>query len=732
MNNRKYFIIILFLFPLFSSFNITPISTHSGDTVNAPIKTTDPIIDGIFNILTEWNDAVVIHWTVPFEVYAYVKFNETYLYICADAIGDTVSNMFDYVMFVFDTDHDGNPTPDHDDEFLMYALPAFLHLIDDSNPGYAPLIHCDFTSHAGLIGAIGFGASPNSGTNHEIYEIQIPLDLLNVSSGDTLGFGIYVYNWDTSVASVWPSGFVSGVFTTYSDLILPDLPSEELLISDITQAPSTPSSDDIVEITANITCMNEVVNASVWYSVDGGGWNQRIMNLIAGTTQDGMWKGIIPPNPLNSSIIYFIEASNNVSITIKEGPFNYTVTETDPPEFINISQIPTLPIDTDIVRVNVSLKDASGVDSAQLIYQINSSGGWNIINLTLLQGTFYDGIWNGTIPAFNNGTIIQYYINVTDIVNNNLVNPDGAPVNIYGYIVGGTDNDAPPIISKDFFPSNPAYHDNVTITAVVNVSTEISGLKNLTLCYVTNEQSLNYKLMVYSNLISVNLLNYSITLPSFSYYDTINFNVTSYDIVGNSFSTNTSNFTIDDLDSPEIITLSQNPVRPDISEDVQINITIHEPNLASGVKNATLYYEVEELTFISIKSPHPVPDLYSYTWNISVPEGIIQTLYFENISLEDGFDYLYIYNGSYGFLDSVTGDVNRYSVQINDDTARIQIRTDMAIKSWGFYLSMIKVWYNITTVPLTLISGNEFDGIWNSIIPAKGNISTIYYFYDVF
>lgn len=367
-----------------------------------------------------------------------------------------------------------------------------------------------------------------------------------------------------------------------------------------------------------------------------------------------------------------------------------------------------------------------------LSYLIWNSTGWNSENLDLLQGSVYNGIWNGTIPAFSNGTIVKYYLDITDTIGNRLLIPSLAPVELYGYIVGGQDSEAPPIIATSAIPSFPTYQDYITITALIDMDSEISALENVSLCYTFGTQPLNYCLMNFSNFVAPNYLNFTAHLPPFSYHDIIYYNITSYDNLGNSYSTITYNFTISDLIPPEFILFNQNPSRPNTFENVQINVSIHEPNLASGVKNATIYYNTNELSYIGIESLHPVPDLYSHTWNLSSTNGIIETLYFENISLEDGFDFLYIYNGSFGLLDTLTGDINRYDIQIHDSTALIQISTDMVIKSWGFFLSRMKIRYDTQSIPLVLSSGDQYNGIWSVNIPAKQNISVVNYYVQTF
>jgi hypothetical protein len=53
----------------------------------------------------------------------------------------------------------------------------------------------------------GYGPSPNSGANHRIYELRVPLNnppWWSWSPGETIPFGLYVYDDESEECDSWP------------------------------------------------------------------------------------------------------------------------------------------------------------------------------------------------------------------------------------------------------------------------------------------------------------------------------------------------------------------------------------------------------------------------------------------------------------------------------------------------------------------------------------------------
>ncbi|MHA1232225.1 MAG: CUB domain-containing protein, partial [Candidatus Helarchaeota archaeon] len=514
-------------------------------------------------------------------------------------------------------------------------------------------------------------------------------------------------------------------------LKVPVMP-KEINFVDINQIPSKPGKNEDVVVNAIISSKINISSVSMYYRINQGSFQSTIMNLVNGTPNLGTYSGIIPGQPLYTNITYYIYAEDIQNNSKKAGPFNYTVSDNDPPEVINSSRYPINPGPLDDVKINISISDLSGVKKAQLFYQINGSGGFNAVNMTLYSGTIYNGIWNGTIPAQVNGTKISYYFNISDNFDNFVVHPS---IYYYGYCVGQDDINAPIVNFTTIYPSNPSYQNVVMIRTSVNITAEVSGIKNVTMCYRVNKGNALYKNMIFIGVFTYNgdtFLNYSTFLSNFNYGDLIEFNITSYDICGNSYTTPIYNFSIIDTVSPEIVNISHTPDRPTNLQNVQITLNLKENNSGSGIRNATIYYNVTEYAFINLESPHLVPNFYDNTWDIIAPNCYKMELIFSNITLEENYDYLYIYNYSYGILNQITGKYTNLNITVFGNTSRIRLITDFDIKSWGFSLIFIKFYYNVRSVSASLTSGNIYDGQWTATIPAQNNVSIVAYWCRVF
>lgn len=200
--------------------------------VNSDWSTVTPGIDGNFSE-GEWKNAQLLIED-PIHTYVYFTNDGEHLYVCVDAAnaagGDYTANDSDYCHLYFDTGHDEVWTWGHEDAFTLYGNGDTEHLVAIS-PTY--ILHCtDWASnHIGLQGAAGFGESPNSATDHRIYEFKIPLNLLSASPGDTIGFASpngpnsLPYDADMGRHNIWPPGADINNLSTWGDLILASPPA---------------------------------------------------------------------------------------------------------------------------------------------------------------------------------------------------------------------------------------------------------------------------------------------------------------------------------------------------------------------------------------------------------------------------------------------------------------------------------------------------------------------------
>ncbi|MDY6912062.1 MAG: hypothetical protein SVM79_06900 [Chloroflexota bacterium] len=202
-------------------------------TINSHWESSAPTIDGTFGP-GEWiNHQLLIN--NPIHTYVYFTNDNEFLYICIDAAnavgGDYTLDPGDHCSLAFDTGHDELWTEGHEDHFDVFGAGLPEHAVASAFLGFWNK-HCDFDAHPGLEGAAGFDVSPNAALAHRIYEIKIPLTLLMVSPGETIGFaspsaienGSFPYDDDTRRHNYWPPGAVNDDLSTWGDLVLATQP----------------------------------------------------------------------------------------------------------------------------------------------------------------------------------------------------------------------------------------------------------------------------------------------------------------------------------------------------------------------------------------------------------------------------------------------------------------------------------------------------------------------------
>lgn len=197
-----------------------------------------PVIDGFVDP-GEWFGAGTIAFTEIDEMnevsaMMFVMNNDTHLFVCVDAVGDVTNGQDDSASLSFDTGNDNLITDSEEDQFVLTWMGSWTdsqHLVYDSgywdwtddcrpfDPGLA--------YHEGLAGTAGFGSSDESTTAHRIYELSIPLALLDAVPGDVLGFatasavGLGVMDSDDYAYSAWPAHFLDEPsYAVYGDLVL--------------------------------------------------------------------------------------------------------------------------------------------------------------------------------------------------------------------------------------------------------------------------------------------------------------------------------------------------------------------------------------------------------------------------------------------------------------------------------------------------------------------------------
>jgi subtilisin family serine protease len=91
-----------------------------------------------------------------------------------------------------------------------------------------------------------------------------------------------------------------------------------------------------------------------------------------------------------------------------------------------------------------------------------------------------------------------------------------------------------------------------------------------------------------------------------------------------------------------------------------------------------------------LESPHPYPDSYDYTWTITKPGFESIAVHFVNVSVERGYDFVYVYDAEGNIIESYTGFYeDRWSLSVPGDTIKIRLKSDSIVNDYGFYIDKV-------------------------------------------
>jgi hypothetical protein len=145
-----------------------------------------------------------------------------------------------------------------------------------------------------------------------------------------------------------------------------------------------------------------------------------------------------------------------------------------------------------------------------------------------------------------------------------------------------TEKKPPMIVSVSQIPTNaPAYNETATILANI-VDTE-SGVKNATLRYSIDAVQQDVAMMLSAGV-------YEAIIPAYPYGTVVEYSVHSSDNAGNSASSNSATYTVADPYRPLMGVPTWKPQDPIVNEDIVVNVTVTEPEDASGVDQVILSY----------------------------------------------------------------------------------------------------------------------------------------------
>ncbi|MBN2230711.1 MAG: VCBS repeat-containing protein [Candidatus Thorarchaeota archaeon] len=354
---------------------------------------------------------------------------------------------------------------------------------------------------------------------------------------------------------------------------------------DLSQIPSSPTSDDPVTISAELWDQTGVSKVILSYSVDDGPWINVTMTLATTT-----YTADIPSQAEDASVQYKVYANDTLDNWRISGIQSYIVSsgvETNPPELTSF-KYPSSPGPDDYVDIYVGATDESGILQVILSYRVDS-GIWT--NLSMWIDTVY---WEQQIPPQDVGSFVEYKAYAEDTVGNWGVST------VCSYTV--SDKDAPVISDVDHSPSSPSENDEVTITAKITDSSGISWAK---ICYSTGSGWIDVSM-------SYSVGKYQGKIPTQSIGTTVEYKVVAEDNEGNQAVSSIKSYNIEDSSAPSI-SVEHTPSSPSEDDAVIVCATITD---SSGISEVTLSYSTDSGSTWTDVSMTEEGD----TWSASIPK----------------------------------------------------------------------------------------------------------------
>ncbi|RLG65913.1 hypothetical protein DRO02_00965 [archaeon] len=280
---------------------------------------------------------------------------------------------------------------------------------------------------------------------------------------------------------------------------------------------------------------------------------------------------------------------------------------------------------------------------------------------------------------------------------------------------------SPPTISKiRVCPDPPTYDERTTIYC--SVEDDRSGVASVTLKYTVNDETWNQVEMQLENGA------YKAQLPLMPWNTTVTYKITAVDMAGNTISSETLNFTIADLNSPDIVKVEWSPSNPEYYESVTVKVLAREPENASGLKDAwiNVYYmdENETIPLNNLGNGTFLGGIHMIPYKAERVSFIVKVMdNAGNIAVSESFEY--------EIVDTVPPEISyvRHDPEEPEFTHPVII---VANVTEPYYASGVKIVYvtyfdgdkwNNASMTLT-----EIPGIYKAMIPPlKWNVSVQYF-----
>ncbi|MFW9830378.1 MAG: DUF6209 family protein, partial [Candidatus Thorarchaeota archaeon] len=374
------------------------------------------------------------HYEITLSIYPYDTFVE-YYFVGQDNGGNIATE-----------DNAGNFYSYRVDDFTDPQISNVDHFPSSVEYDTAPLVDCNVTDIGSGVGSVVLYYRVDGGSwiqvamsftdvNH--YEGTIPIQVWSsvvqyyVNATDDAG------NWNVD------DDFGSYYYYTVVDITNPVISNLELTPLVITQFDAPIVGCDVIDPGS------EVSSVQLCYRVDGGSWNLVVMSFMS----DNHYEATIPAQPLFAFVEYYVNATDNAAnIAVEDNGgsyYTYTVGDPNPPVIVDVQHVPSSVQYSDVPVVMCNVTDVgSGLANVVLVYRIDG-GSWIFVAMTPTTGNRFEY----TLLSQPFGTLIEYYVNATDNVDNWQVEDNSG--SYYSYTV--IDSIDPVISDLDSAPANVEY-----------------------------------------------------------------------------------------------------------------------------------------------------------------------------------------------------------------------------------------------------------------------------------
>ncbi len=228
---------------------------------------------------------------------------------------------------------------------------------------------------------------------------------------------------------------------------------------------------DEIRINATITDDGEVMNAVIWWMDVEGDWYENQMQ------RDGNnWEYVIPGQLSEGKIRYQINATDDLQQKNTTMIYEFDIEDTTSPVIVHT------PVESGVIGESINITcqvtDLGGLHIVYLYYKNEAEIDTNFIRVEMNSGSWYE------IPAYSDSSIIEYYIQATDIYGND------ATTQVYSLeILGPTIPDTTPpevLLATPTGNNNPISTDisivfseavnQTSVEGAISISPTISGI----------------------------------------------------------------------------------------------------------------------------------------------------------------------------------------------------------------------------------------------------------------